>query len=51
MVHATGGIFSTTYRYLTSYKGLAFFTQAPALLELPSGTELVLANSISVPGE
>jgi hypothetical protein len=26
VVHATGGFFSTDYRYLTSYKGLAFYT-------------------------
>ncbi len=25
VVTAQGGIFSTTYQYLTSYKGLAFF--------------------------
>ena len=26
VVHATGGFFKTNYKYLTSYKGLAFFT-------------------------
>ena len=41
VVHATGGFFSTDYRYLTSYKGLAFYTKARAPLDLPSGTELV----------
>jgi nitrous oxidase accessory protein NosD len=50
VVHATGGFFSTNYQYLTSYKGLAFFTRAPAPLDLPPGTELVRAKSISVPG-
>jgi hypothetical protein len=50
VVHATGGFFSTNYRYLTSYKGLAFFTKAPAPLDLPPGTELVRAKAIWVPG-
>jgi hypothetical protein len=50
VVHATGGLFSTSYQYLTSYKGLAFFTKAPAPLELPTGTELVQAKKIWVPG-
>jgi hypothetical protein len=50
VVHATGGFFSTNYQYLTSYKGLAFFTRTPAPLDLPPGTELVQAKSIWVPG-
>ncbi len=50
VVHATGGFFSTSYRYLTSYKGLAFYTKARAPLDLPPGTELVQAKAIWVPG-
>ena len=50
VVHATGGFFSTDYRYLTSYKGLAFYTKARAPLDLPSGTELVQAKAIWIPG-
>ena len=50
VVHATGGFFSTTYRYLTSYKGLAFYTKARAPLDLPPSTELVQAKAIWVPG-
>jgi hypothetical protein len=50
VVHATGGFFSTNYQYLTSYKGLAFFTKCAAPLPLPADTELVQARSISVPG-
>jgi hypothetical protein len=49
VVHATGGFFSTNYQYLTSYKGLAFFTKATAPLHLPPGTELVQAKSIWIP--
>jgi hypothetical protein len=50
VVHATGGFFSTSYRYLSSYKGLAFFTQSPAPLSLPSGCEVVRAQKIWIPG-
>jgi hypothetical protein len=50
VVHATGGFFRTHYKYLTGYKGLAFFTKSPAPLPLPQGSELVLARSIWVPG-
>ncbi len=51
VVHATGWFFGASYKYLTSYKGLAFFTKAPAPLDLPAGTELVQAKAIWVPGE
>ena len=50
VVHATGGFFSTNYQYLTSYKGLAFFTKSSEPIHLPSGTELVLAKGIWIPG-
>ena len=50
VVHTLGGFFSTNYRYLTSYKELAFFTKAPDPLELPAGTELIQAKTIWVPG-
>ncbi len=49
VVQAQGGIFSTKYRYLTSYKGLAFFTKSAAPVELPRGTELVRADAIWIP--
>jgi hypothetical protein len=50
VVHATGGVFRTNYQYLTSYKGLAFFTIASAPLNLPPGTELVQAKKLWMPG-
>jgi hypothetical protein len=50
VVHATGGVFNTNYQYLTSYKGLAFFTKSPVPLDLPPRTELVQARSIWIPG-
>jgi hypothetical protein len=49
VVHATGGFFSTNYQYLTSYRGLAFFTKDPAPLDLPPGTEVVQAKKMWMP--
>jgi len=50
VVVAVGGIFGKTYKYLMSYKGLAFFTKARAPLLLPGGAEVVNAGRIWVPG-
>ena len=50
VVHATGGFFSTSYLYLSSYKGLAFFSKSPTPLSLPSGCEVVRAEKIWIPG-
>jgi hypothetical protein len=50
VVHAKGGFIRTNYQYLTSYKGLAFLAKLSAPLDLPEGVELVLAQSIWVPG-
>ena len=49
VVAAQGGFFSTSYKYLTSYKGLAFYTKSPAPLVLPPGAEIVNAKGISIP--
>lgn len=49
VVCATGGFFSTSYRYLTGYKGMVFFTKTPTALDLPPETELVQASKISIP--
>ena len=50
VVHASGGIFKTHYRYLTSYKGLAFHTISNIPLDFQAGVELIQAKSISIPG-
>jgi ABC-type branched-subunit amino acid transport system substrate-binding protein len=50
VVTAQGGFFSTKHQYLTSYKGLAFFSESPTPLSLPSGSELVVAEKIWIPG-
>ena len=50
IVTATGGLFSTKYKYLVSYKGLAFYTISSDPLILPSDAEVVTAKSIWIPG-
>jgi hypothetical protein len=50
VVQAKGGIFSTKYQYLTSYKGLFFFTKSSTPLNLSSDTEVVQAGRIWIPG-
>ena len=49
VVHATGGFFNTSYQYLTSYKGLAFYTRTQSALELPGTCEVIKAERIWVP--
>jgi hypothetical protein len=49
VITSEGGVFSTSYKYLTSYKGLAFYTKARAPLVLPADAEVVRAQGISVP--
>jgi hypothetical protein len=49
IVATQGGFFSTSYKYLTSYKGFAFYTKSTAPLVLPGGAEIVNAKGISIP--
>lgn len=49
VIHAEGGVFSTKYLYLTSYRGMTFFTKSNAPLALPPDAELIIAEEISVP--
>jgi hypothetical protein len=49
VVAAQGGFFSPHYKYLTSYKGLAFYTKSRTPLVLPAGAEIVNAKGISIP--
>ena len=50
VVYARGGFLSTNHQYLTSYKGLAFFTKSAEQIQLPFGTELIEAKKIWIPG-
>ena len=49
IVRAKGGVFKTTWRYLTSYKGLAFFTKSPEPLFLPGRAQVIDAGKIWIP--
>jgi hypothetical protein len=49
VVIARGGVFRRKYQYLTSYRGLAFFTLSEHPLVLPGRAELISAKSISLP--
>lgn len=49
VVVSYGGVFKKQHKYLTSYKGLAFFTKSAAALVLPSRVEVIQAKSISIP--
>ncbi|HET9226509.1 MAG TPA: hypothetical protein VFR31_07560 [Thermoanaerobaculia bacterium] len=49
VVSAPGGFLSGGQDYLTSYKGLAFFTNSQKPLNLPEGAEIVAAQKIWIP--
>ncbi len=49
VVHATGGFLNRQNRYLTSYKGLFFYTTNSDPLPLPGSVELIAANKIWIP--
>jgi hypothetical protein len=50
VVVSVGGVVWTSYRYLFSYKGLAFYTKSSEPLELPPTSETINARSIWIPG-
>ena len=48
VVHSPSGLL-TKYKYLTSYKGLVFFTKSRDALLIPASAEMVMAKKIWVP--
>ncbi|MHC4201719.1 MAG: hypothetical protein ACYSU0_17165 [Planctomycetota bacterium] len=50
VVAATGGWFSTHYKYIMGHRGLAFYTKSPEPLRLPEGADVVTARAIWIPG-
>lgn len=50
VVHAPGGWFSCNHQYLTSYRGLAFFTKQGQELSLPPHCQVIEARKIWIPG-
>lgn len=49
VVWAEGGLFARHFRYLTSYRGLAFYCRSRTQLQIPAGAELIAAGKISMP--
>jgi hypothetical protein len=49
VVYQEGGFFSTTYKYLVSYKGLAFYTKSSEPIMLAPGVETIVAQSMWMP--
>lgn len=49
VVVSPGRLFSRKTSYLTSCKGLAFFTKTPDRFPLPGGCEIIAAGSIWIP--
>lgn len=50
LVVMTDKTFWSGYKYLSSYKGLAFYTKSNEKLNLPGDVELVSARKIWIPG-
>jgi hypothetical protein len=50
VVTAMGGVFRKGYQYLTSYKGLFFYTKSPIPLQFSGNVEMIPAKTIWVPG-
>jgi len=49
VVRAEGGFPSKDYRYLTSYKGLIFYTKSSSELMFGGDVEIILAKNIWIP--
>lgn len=49
LVYAQGGLFSGKHQYLTSYKGLTFFTKSSNQIDLPRAVEVIVAKKIWMP--
>ena len=48
LVHSPCGLL-TKYKYLTSYKGLTFFTKSKEALLIPASVETITAKKIVIP--
>lgn len=49
VVHATGGFFSVVHMYLTSYRGLEFFTKSAVPLSFTARCQMVEAKKSGFP--
>ena len=48
VIHTPGGLMSKN-KYITSYKGLIFFTKTKDHLELPANIEMMVSKKMSIP--
>ena len=49
VVHAQTKIIRTKHKYLTTYKGLAFFTKSQEIIRLSGNIEWVEAKKLAIP--
>ncbi len=49
VVHAQSKILKVTYKYLTTYKGLAFYTKTPDPLHFNEKVEVIMAKKLGIP--
>ena len=49
VVMAEGGFFSKSYKYLTNYRGLHFYTESPEPMNMPSSCEIIYSKKICIP--
>ena len=50
VIYAEGGMISTNYQYMLSYKGFAFYCKADDPIKLPRSVEVVVTEKIWIPG-
>ena len=50
VITSEGWAFGKRYKYLTSYKGLAFYASSSEPLQLPANAEVIPAQSMWMPG-
>lgn len=49
IIYKQPGLLAPNHQYLTSYKGLAFFTKSRVEIDFPRGTEIIIADKIWMP--
>lgn len=49
LVHAPAGLFGSAHQYVTSYRGLTFYTKCSERLRIPPQAEVIEAKSMSIP--
>ncbi|MBN1641635.1 MAG: hypothetical protein JXA09_10400 [Anaerolineae bacterium] len=49
VIWSQGGWINKHFKYLTNYRGLAFYCKSPTPLEMPIEAEMVAANKITIP--